>query len=79
MLKLRYHCFVMGLMQGETLTMADLEAIPAFGKLLISRASRLLSHADTLDECKRLAALWLNSPDAQIPDSDFTGESYTGN
>ncbi len=60
-------------MQGDALTEADLAAIPAFGKLLVSRAGRPLSHANTLDECKRLAGLWLNSPDGQLPDSDLTG------
>ena len=35
--------------------------------------SRPVSHKATLDECKRLADLWLSSPDAQLPNSDLTG------
>ena len=53
---------------------ADLDAIPAFGKLLISREmSRPLDHAAALEECKRLAHLWLNSDDAQLPNTSLTG------
>lgn len=65
-------------MQREHIGEADLGAIPAFGKLLISRdMSRPLDHAAALKECKRLANLWLDSSDAQIPGTSLTGDSLT--
>lgn len=36
--------------------------------------SRPLDHAAALEECKRLAHLWLDAPDAQLPGTSLTGE-----
>lgn len=55
---------------------ADLDAIPAFGKLLMSRdSSRPLDHAAALQNCKALAHLYLLEPETQLPNSNLSGTS----